>query len=277
MEIVPTLCDGQEGIAAYMPVKHDGAMYVVVSVGIMDNLMQAYVHGSTSKLDMLRANFEKVTLSGGMFRSMMLKTPFKPYKKGPKMKESNWLKNNSAMYMIVKGAWFKELLNEIHRRCDVPDELPESVESAKLHMSQSFSIQTHYSVGRNVYESMGPNFELDDSQLASMPAEGFPWTIEAYHMGCVEFFGMTEVDGKLGVIMAGKFREPYTDVVDTVELEIYARTYELVKAGVRKHHWDRFDIDVIEASPHLFPEQAVKSVRKTRESSSGKRKNDETS
>lgn len=278
MQVVPVLCDGQMGIAAYMPVKHEGEVYVVVSIGIMDALMQAYVHGSTSVADVLRANVETVTVDVDMFRMLMLKTPFKPYKKGPKMKESNWLKNNMIMYMIVKGEWFKGFMDEIRERCDVPDQFPESLESIKLHMSQSFSVDTHYSAGRNVYDSMGSNFEVDDSQLASMPATGLPFSTEAYHGGCVDFFGMKEVDGKLGVIMSGKFKEPHTD---SRKKEIYARPYERLMAAVRKHKWHLFDMAIIAASPQLFPEQAMKSVREEmkqkKKKGSGKRKKDETS
>ncbi|CAM9710087.1 unnamed protein product [Ectocarpus sp. 6 AP-2014] len=274
MQVVPVLCDGQLGIAAYMPAEHEGAMYVVVSIGIMDALMQAYVNGNTSVADVLRANVETVTVDADMFRSLMLKTVFKPYKKGPKMKESNWLKNNMHMYMIVKEDWFKGFMDAIRERCDVPDQFPESLEDIKLHMTQSFAIDTHFSAGRNVYESMGSNFEVDDSLLASIPAFGLPWSIEAYQMGCVDYFGMKEVDGKLGVIMSGKFKEPHTD---SRKKEIYARPYERVLAGVRKHKWYLFDMDVIEASPQLFPEHAMKSVREAtkKKKGSGKRKKDE--
>ena len=54
--------------------------------------------------------------TAAQFRAIVMKTPFRPYKMGPKMKEANWLKNNLEVYVVTDAEWFRGLLKEIRER-----------------------------------------------------------------------------------------------------------------------------------------------------------------
>ena len=267
MGLLPVLCDGVEGIAAYIPVKHEGKLQIVLSTTIMEKLMESYcnVRRTDIKND-IRSNAKKVPVTAAQFRAIMLKTPFKPYKMGPKMKDANWLKNNLEVYVVADAEWFKGLIKEIEKRCEVPGEIPDGVKALKLYrtMAQSFSVSAHYSIGAKVYESMGDKCYLSDEQLSQMPAMHWPWCEEAYGGGCADYFGMRKVDGEWGVVSAGKYVEPHTNEDGR---EVKARAYGVVLASLRKHFWENFDKEVIAATPHLFPASASKGSEGKRKSS----------
>lgn len=214
MAVLPLLCDGVYGVAGWIPVLHDDILYVVLAKKLTTCLMEASVNASgTGMEDVFAVNVESAIVDSDLFKQLMLKAPFKAYKKSVKMQSAKWLKENLKHYMIIRAEWFRGLTNEVHRRCHVPGNISlQALEMrmlARTHMFSDFSITTHFTPGAHVYENMGDGLELSLDQLKAMPAMKVSWWAEAYQSGCVKYFDMkANDDGVLGVVSNGKYQAP---------------------------------------------------------------------
>ena len=241
MAVLPVLCDGLRAVFGWIPVFHEGILYVVLAKKITTCLMEASVSASgTNMADVFKNNAATVTVDSDLFKQIMLKTPLKVYKKSAKMSGAKWLKSNLDHYMILKAEWFRGLVAEVERRCDVPDQISidalEMVMGAKTHMFSDFSVTTHGTPGPNVYENMGDGLELSLEQLQGMPAMKISMWTEAYQSGCMQYFGMKENDdGVLGVVSSGKYNAPHMKSNGKMQKShSYQETLERIKENKRQ-------------------------------------------
>ena len=212
MAHLPALCDCHHGAYGWIPVSHEGELYVVLATKVATCLMEASISASgTGMAEVFKQNVVTAVVDSANFKQIMLKAPFKVYKKSAKMASSKWLRMNLDHYMIMKADWFRGLLAEVEKRCDVPDKISidalEMTMHAKTHMYSDLSVKTQLTPGDNVYENMGDGLELSSEQLQAMPAMKISMWTEAYQSGCAQFFGMEEDD--VGVVTSGKYLAPY--------------------------------------------------------------------
>lgn len=235
MAVISHLCDGLNGVAGWAPVSHEGILYVVLSTKITTCLMEASVDASaTGMADVFKQYVQTAVVDVDLFKQIMLKTPFKVYKKSVKMTSSRWLKVNLDHYLIMNADWFRGLIAEVDLRCDVPEEIStdalEMCMNTKVHMFSDLSVRTQLAPGANVYENMGDGVELSHEQLQAMPAMNISWWTEAYQSGCVEYFNMySNHEGVLGVVTSGRYVLPYVTINGSVrKSSSYRATLERV-------------------------------------------------
>lgn len=249
IEWLPLLCDGGWGICGWIPVSKNGVLYVVLSIATCRKLINLLLNKSGNDIDfVLNKHIRTVPVDHVLFKQLMLCTPFMVYKKGKNINMVKWLRDNLARYMVVDAAWFKKLMLEIHQRCNVPLELPRVVTKATgrvMHMSNDLSISSSYTLDPNIYHSMGDNIELSHEELSRMPAVCFPFWRAAYESGSAEYFEMYEVNGMLGHVFGGVYKEP------TASKQV--RSYDEVLSAARRKLPGRFSDDVKERYPEDFP------------------------
>lgn len=214
MAVLPLLCDGLYGVAGWVPVRHGDRLFVVFSIRITTKLMEASVDTSgTGMADVFRHHMKPVATDADLFQQIMLKTPFKMYKKSAKMTTTRWLLSNRRNYIVMHSGWFRGLVAATAIVCDVPDTIPTAVldmRMGKTHMFSDLSVTTHCTNGPNIYENMDGGVELTHEQLQAMPAMKCKWWREAYRSGCAEYFSMySNEDGVVGVVTSGRYQLPY--------------------------------------------------------------------
>ena len=211
MAVLPLLCDGLYGVAGWIPVRHGDRLFVVFSIRITTKLMEASVDTSgTGMADVFRHHMQPVATDADLFQQIMLKTPFKMYKKSAKTTSTRWLKINRRHYIVMHSGWFRALIAATAIVCDVPDTIPTAALEmcmGRTHMFSDFSVTTHFTNGPNV---MDDGVELTHEQLQAMPAMKCTWWSEAYWSGCAEYFSMySNEDGVVGVVTSGRYELPY--------------------------------------------------------------------
>lgn len=221
---MPVGFDGPSGFTMWVPVNENNHDYVVLSKSIADQGIKSMV----STNDDLRPMFDNLkpavafahntgsdTGKRTLFFNIMKKTPFGV----KKLARNKWTKN-FELYRVMDADYFKGLMQEIATMYPSrPLELPESVKKMKIHpryFPNTMSLDS--GVGKNAkYTNIGETLTPDD--LSRMPSWGKNWWCEAYASGADRYFGMVEVDGKLGHVQSGVYVPP--------EGNMYARNYEV--------------------------------------------------
>lgn len=256
MSVLPLLCDGRYGVAGWIPVWYKGVLYVILSKSVTVSLMEVSVNTSgTTMAVVLQKHLKSAPINPTVFAELIVRTPFKPYKRNKNMSGTRWLNHNLTRYKVMLAPWFKNLIAEVHTRCDVPEELCADAVEFKIqpkHMYSDIGLSSQFDVGPVVYDSMGDGVELSRTKLVRMPAMKCCWWTEAYESGCKQYFGMTEVDGVMGVVTNGKYKEPFEDdegfVVKSLSYDATLQALMISQPGL-------FSDEVKEMHPDLFHEQ----------------------
>lgn len=245
---LPLLFHGEWGVCGWIPVSKNGVLYVVLSISICRKLTNLILNTTGNLMDsVFNKHMRRVRVDAALFKQLMLCTPFMVYKKGKNMTDAKWLTDNLADYVVVHATWFKELMQETRRKCEVPSELPIMVKDTPrgtMHMSHDLSISSSYTTDPKLYDNLGDDDELTHEELSRMPAVHFPFWREAYECGSVEYFEMKEVDGVLGHVLSGKAEEP------TASAQV--RTYDYCLSAVKRGFPGSFSDDVKERYPEEF-------------------------
>ena len=235
-----------------------GIDYVVLSHKVTVALMEVSVNSTgTTMAAVLQRHLVKAPMNATLFSEIIVLTPFKPYKRNKKNGGTKWLNDNlnNSRYTVMLKKWFKGLVEEVHKRCDVPEELCEDAINLKMmsrHMYSDISMASQFDVGPVEYDSLGDGVELTRSKLVRMPAMKMMWWTEAYESGCKQYFNMTEVNGVMGVVTNGKYKKPFEDDEGfLVQAMSYDDTLEALMVSMPHY----FSDEVKKIHPHLFHEQ----------------------
>lgn len=262
MSVLPLLCDGRYGVAGWIPVWHRGVLYVILSKRVTVSLMEVSVNTTeTTMADVFQKHLKSAAMNPTLFSEIIVKTPFKPYRRNKSMSGTRWLNQNLTKYKVMLAPWFQGLIEEVHERCDVPEELCADAVNMKMqakHMYSDIGMSSQFDVGPVVYDSMGDDVQLSRTKLVRMPAMKCCWWTEAYESGCKQYFGMTEVDGVMGVVTNGKYKEPFEDDEGFV---VKSLSYDATLEALMISQPDLFSDEVKEMHPDLFHEQPDVATR----------------
>ena len=218
----------------------------------------------TTMAAVFQKHLVRAPMNPTLFSEIIVKTPFKPYKRNKNNSGTKWLNDNlnKCRYTIMLAPWFQGLIKEVYSRCDVPEELCEDALNMKMqltkHMYSDIAMSSQFDVGPVAYDSLGVGVELSRSKLVKMPAMKMMLWTEAYESGCKQYFGMTEVNGVMGVVMNGKYKEPFEDDEGfLVKSMSYNATLEALMISMPH----LFSDEVKEMHPDLFDEQPDVATR----------------
>ena len=263
ISVLPLLCDGRWGVAGWIPVWHKGVLYVVLSKRVTVLLMEVSVNCTGTNMEnMLQMHMRSAPMNPSLFAGIIVKTPFKPLKRNKKMTGTRWLNNNLQKYKVMLAPFFQGLVNEVRDRCDVPEELCDDAVNMKMslqkHMYSDIGMSSQFDVGPTVYDNLGDGVELSRPKLAKMPAMKCLWWTEAYESGCKQYFNMTEVDGVMGVVTNGEYKEPFEDDEGFV---VKSLSYDDTLRGLMISQPRLFSDEVKEMHADLFNQQPDVATR----------------
>lgn len=210
----------------------DNKTYVVLSITIAAKMIQHITNISLGDIKtFLEVNLQRdnAFVSSGsndhtrkLFKKIMLKVPYSVLQ----MKTMAGVKTNLNRYVIMNKKYFKGLVAETKSRCvDRPMQLPEGMaDEMKLKPVDKASYMSVLS-GSNrdgvVYPEMDKMLVTYEDR-SRMPAWKVAMWKEAYASGLIDYFGIEEVDGKIGHVIDGE----YVAATD----DMYARSYDEVMA-----------------------------------------------
>ena len=229
---IPILLNGKEGLYGWIPVTVDGKTYIVLSVTICDSMIRHItnmVGGDIKNFLEVNLKRDNAFVNSGsskqvkqLFKKIMLKVPYSVLQ----MKTPAQVKINLSRYIIMDKKYFKGLVAETKLRCvDRPTKLPEGMaKEMKIAANQKASYMSVLS-GSNRDDVVYPEMDkmvVTYEDRSRMPAWKVAMWKEAYASGCADYFGMEEVDGKIGHVIDGE----YVAATD----DMYARSYDEVMA-----------------------------------------------
>ena len=176
------------------------------------NLMRTSVFVSSGSNDHVRQLFKKI----------MLKVPYSVHQ----MKTACQVKSNLSKHIIMDENYFKGLVAETKSRCvERPMHLPAGMaDDMKILACDKASYMSVLS-GSNKDDVVYPEMDkmlVTYEDRSRMPAWMTAMWKEAYASGCVAYFRIEEVDGKIGHVIDGE----YVAATD----DMYARSYDEVMA-----------------------------------------------
>lgn len=222
----------------WIPVTVNGKTFVVVSVTIAETMIRniTNITGGDIKtfLEVNLARDNAFVNSGSsdqvkqLFTQVMLRTPWTVLK----MKTPADVKKNLSRYIVTDAEYFKGLVCKIKSVCvDRPMWLPDSVLDMKLRANQMvsyMSVVSGSSTDDVVYPNMG-GMMVNYEDRSRMPAWRVAMWRESYASGCVGYFGMTDVEGKMGHIVNGEYVPPAGDAYAHEYREVMALYDEVVQ------------------------------------------------
>ena len=229
---IPLLFNSKEGLFGWFPVVVDGKAYVVLSVAIAAKMIKyiTNINGGDIKtfleVNLMRSS---VFVSSGsnnhvrqLFIKIMLKAPYLVHQ----MRTPCQVKSNLSKYIVMDKDHFKGLVAAVKSRCvDRPMHLPagmaDDMKIIDCDKANYMSVLSGSNRDDVVYPEMDKMLVTYEDR-SQMPAWKVAMWKEAYASGCTDYFGIEEVDGKIGHVIDGE----YVAATD----DMYARSYDEVMA-----------------------------------------------